>query len=117
MGHRSLSQLFNCAILVQKNPRAKCGKCKGHGQVQSLGQKGPPGGNWQCTPVLLLGKSHGQRSLEVCSPWARKESDTAQREHEHPCKSSLEEYINEQGCLCSNQNFIYRTGRLAIFGP
>ena len=26
---------------------------------------------WQCTPVLLPGKSHGQRSLVDCSPWGR----------------------------------------------
>ena len=26
---------------------------------------------WQPTPVLLPGKSHGQRSLVVCSPWGR----------------------------------------------
>ena len=30
---------------------------------------------WQPTPVLLPGKSHGQRSLEGCSPWGCKESD------------------------------------------
>ena len=28
---------------------------------------------WQPTPVLLPGKSHGQRSLVGCSPWSRKE--------------------------------------------
>ena len=26
---------------------------------------------WQPTPVLLPGKSHGQRSLVGCSPWGR----------------------------------------------
>ena len=26
---------------------------------------------WQPTPVLLPGKSHGRRSLEGCSPWGR----------------------------------------------
>ena len=30
---------------------------------------------WHPTPVLLPGKSHGQRSLIGCSPWGRKESD------------------------------------------
>ena len=30
---------------------------------------------WHPTPVLLLGKSHGQRSLVGCSPWGHKESD------------------------------------------
>ena len=30
---------------------------------------------WQLTPSLLPGKSHGGRSLGGCSPWGRKESD------------------------------------------
>ena len=34
---------------------------------------------WQLTPVLLPGKSHGWRSLVGCSPWGRKESDTTER--------------------------------------
>ena len=29
---------------------------------------------WQTTPVLLPGKSHGQGSLVGCSPWGREES-------------------------------------------
>ena len=33
---------------------------------------------WHPTPVLLPGKSHGQRSLVGCSPWGRKESDTTE---------------------------------------
>ena len=28
-------------------------------------------GQWQPTPVLLAGKSHGQRNLISCSPWGR----------------------------------------------
>ena len=35
----------------------------------------PWGRKWQPTPGLLLGKSHGQRSLVGYSPWGRKESD------------------------------------------
>ena len=38
---------------------------------------------WQPTPVLLLGKSHGQRSLVGCSPWGPKESDTTELLHFH----------------------------------
>ena len=38
---------------------------------------------WQPTPVLLLGKSHGQRSLVGCSPWGFKESDTTEWLHFH----------------------------------
>jgi len=33
---------------------------------------------WHPTPVLLPGKSYGQRSLVVCGPWGRKESDTTE---------------------------------------
>ena len=38
---------------------------------------------WCPTPVLLPGKSHGQRSLGGCSPWGRTESDTTERLHFH----------------------------------
>ena len=38
---------------------------------------------WQPTPVLLPGKSHGQRSLVGCSPWGREMSDTTERLHFH----------------------------------
>ena len=38
---------------------------------------------WHPTPVLLPGKSHGQRSLVGCRPWGRKESDTTERLHFH----------------------------------
>ena len=34
---------------------------------------------WHPTPVLLPGKSHGQRSLVGCSPWGCKESDTTEQ--------------------------------------
>ena len=36
---------------------------------------------WHPTPVLLPGKSHGQRSLIDCSPWGCEESDTTERLH------------------------------------
>ena len=38
---------------------------------------------WHPTPVLLPGKSHGQRSLVGCSPEGRKELDTNERLHFH----------------------------------
>ena len=34
---------------------------------------------WHPTPVLLPGKSHGQRSLVGCSPWGRSKSDTTEQ--------------------------------------
>ena len=33
---------------------------------------------WHPTPALLPGKSHGRRSLVVCSPWGREELDTTE---------------------------------------
>ena len=33
---------------------------------------------WHPTPVLLPGKSHGQRSLVGASPWGRSKSDTTE---------------------------------------
>ena len=41
------------------------------------------GRQWQPTPILLPGKSHGQRSLVGCSPWGRGESDKTERIHFH----------------------------------
>ena len=38
---------------------------------------------WQPTPVLLPGESHGQRSLVGCSPWSRYESDTTEQLYFH----------------------------------
>ena len=38
---------------------------------------------WHPTPLLLPGKSHGQRSLVDYSPWGRKESDTTEQLHFH----------------------------------
>ena len=46
---------------------------------------------WHPTPVLLPGKSHGWRSLVGCSPWGRKESDTAEQLHFHFSHSCIGE--------------------------
>ena len=47
---------------------------------------------WGPTPVFLPGESHGQRSLAGCSPWGRKESDTAETtEHKHAFYSKVPE--------------------------
>ena len=39
--------------------------------IPSLGREDPWRREWQPTPVLLPGKSHGPRILEGCSPWGR----------------------------------------------
>ena len=44
---------------------------------------------WQPTPVLLPGKSHGQRSLVGCSPWGCEESDTTDTTERLPFHFSL----------------------------
>ena len=40
---------------------------------------------WHPTPVLLPGKSHGQRSLVGCSHQSSKESDTTEQLSMHAC--------------------------------
>ena len=46
---------------------------------------------WHPTPVLLPGKSHGQRSLVGCSPGGCKESDMTERLHFHCSLSCIGE--------------------------
>ena len=44
---------------------------------------------WQPTPVLLPGKSHGWRSLVGCSPRGCKESDMTERLHFHALEKEM----------------------------
>ena len=56
---------------------------------------------WHPTPVLLPGKSHGQRSLVSCSPWGHKELDTTERLHFHFSLSCIGEGNgNPLQCSC-----------------
>ena len=56
---------------------------------------------WHPTPVLLPGKSHGQRSLVGCSPWGREQSDTTERLHFHFSLSCIGEGNgNPLQCSC-----------------
>ena len=56
---------------------------------------------WQPTPVLLPGKSHGQRSLVGCSPWGRGELDMIERLHFHFSLSHIGEGKgNPLQCSC-----------------
>ena len=50
---------------------------------RSLSWEDPWRRKWQSTPVLLPGKSHGQRSLVGYSPWGREGSDMTERLHFH----------------------------------
>ena len=56
---------------------------------------------WQPTPVLLPGKSHGWRSLIGCSSWDREELDTTERLHFHVSLSCIGEGNgNPLQCSC-----------------
>ena len=56
---------------------------------------------WQPTPVLLPGKSHGWRSLIGCSPWGCQESDATERLHFHFLLSCIGEGNgNPLQCSC-----------------
>ena len=56
--------------------------------------------HWRPTPVLLPGKSRGQRSLVGCSPWGREELDTTERLHFHFSLSCIGEG-NDNPLQCS----------------
>ena len=71
------------------------------GGLQSMGLWKSRRRQWHPTPVLLPGKSHGQRSLIGCSPWGRKESDTTERLHFHFSLSCIGEGNgNPLQCSC-----------------
>ena len=56
---------------------------------------------WHPTPVLLPGKSHGQRSLVGCSPWGCEELDMTERLHFHFSLSCIGEGNgNALQCSC-----------------
>ena len=56
----------------------------------------------QPTPVLLPGKSQGQRSLAGYRPWGGKESDTTEATEQQLCRSEVLTYLlaNKLACHC-----------------
>ena len=52
------------------------------GSIPGSGRSPGEGNKWQPTPVLLPGKSHGQRNLVDYSPWDHKKSDTTEQLHD-----------------------------------
>ena len=56
-------------------------KASAYNVVRSLGGEDPRRRQWQPTPELLPGNSHGQRSLIGYSPWGCEESDTTEQLH------------------------------------
>ena len=56
---------------------------------------------WQPTPGLLPGKSHGRRNLVGCSPWGSEELNTTERLHFHFSLSCIGEGNgNPLQCSC-----------------
>ena len=56
---------------------------------------------WQPTPVLLPGNSHGRRSLVGCSPWGCQQLDTTEQLHFHFSLSCIGEGNgNPLQCSC-----------------
>ena len=57
--------------------------------------------HWRPTPVLLLGKFHGRRSLVGYNPWGREASDMTERLHFHSSLSCTGEGKgNPLQCSC-----------------
>ena len=70
---------------------------------------------WQPTPVLLPGKSHGRRSLVGCSPWGR--SDMTEQLHFHFLLSCIGEGNgNPLQCSCLENPRDGRAWWAAIYG-
>ena len=72
---------------------------------------------WHPTPVLLPGKSHGQRSLVGCSPWGLEELDTTERFHFHFSLSCIGEGNgNPLQCSCLENPRDGRAWWAAVYG-
>ena len=72
---------------------------------------------WQPTPVLLPGKSHGRRSLVGCSPWGHEELHTTERRHFHFSLSCIGEGNgNPLQCSCLENPRDGRAWWAAIYG-
>ena len=72
---------------------------------------------WQATPVLLPGKSHGWRSLVSYSPWGRYESVATERLHFHfSLSSNGEGNSNPLQCSCLENPRDGRARWAAVYG-
>ena len=65
-----------------KNQPANAGDVRDLGSIPGLGRS-PGVGNDNPLQIVLLGESHGQRSLEGYGPWGHKESATTEHTHTH----------------------------------
>ena len=99
-----------------KEPACQCRGCKSCGFSPWV-RKIPWRRTWQLTPVFLPGESHGQRSLEGCSPRGCRESDVTQ----HACRwlkkirfyllllSPLDLFIIPGADLDTSRSFVFQS--------
>ena len=72
---------------------------------------------WQPTPVLMPGKSHGWRSLVGCNTWGFEESDTTEWLHFHFSLSCIGEGNgNPLQCSCLEKPRDGRAWWAAVYG-
>ena len=76
------------------------------GPIQGIG-KIPWRRKWQLTPVFLLGKSHGQRSLAGYSPWGCKRVQYDLAKNNNNDKSSARHIIDAQYMFLSKRYIFY----------
>ena len=85
--------------------------------IQPLGLEIPWRRKRQPTPVFLLGKSHGWRSLEGYSPWGRKELDMIEelthRENTEP-GAELSLFVHWYGIKSQRQSFGWSRKKIAL---
>ena len=79
-------------------------------RVRSLGQEGPLEKEIATTPVLLVGKSHGWRSMVGYRPWDYKESDMIEWQHD---TFSLQRFSGPW--ICKTGTWRVRQGKSSIF--
>ena len=77
--------------------------------VWALGWEVPWRRKWQPTPVLLAGKSHGQRSLVGYSPWGHRGLDMTERLNDSKQKGHQ---IHCLPCKCASRD---RWTQLGVF--
>ena len=77
-----LATIWICPFGLPWWLRRVCLQC-GRPRFDSWVGKIPWRRKWQSTPVLLPGKSHGQRSLVGYSPWGHKQLNMTERLHFH----------------------------------
>ena len=58
---------------------------------------------WQPTPVLLPGKSYGQRRVVGYSPWGHKESDTTEQIH-FVLSSKIKIFLKDKEVMLYSEN-------------